>query len=76
MKFKERRGNVFVFDGGYDRDELELVKAKGLNDTYSFKDVYIKPDIKITTSQGILVPLRDIQTAVNLINILKDEGVV
>lgn len=74
MKFKERRGNVFVFDGGYDLEELELersVEAWGVNEFFMFEDVIIHPNLEIVTSGS---SYRDIQTAVNLMNILKDEG--
>ena len=73
MKFKERRGNVFVFDGGYDSEELEL---EYLGDhVYNFKGF-----ISITPSLEIIVcgvaNYKDIQTAVSLMTILKDEGLV
>ena len=76
MKFKERRGNVFVFDGGYDSDELELersVEAGGVNEFFMFEDVVIWPNLEIGTVGS---PYKDIQTAVNLMTILKDEGLV
>ena len=75
MKFKERRGNVFVFDGGYYMDELELVKQGGkMSLFFRFKDIYIKPNFEINTE--FTSAYKDIQTAVNLMTILKDEGLV
>tara|TARA_R110002074_G_scaffold121968_1_gene256491 strand:+ start:15408 stop:15626 length:219 start_codon:yes stop_codon:yes gene_type:complete len=72
MKYKERRGNVFVFDGGYDSEELELTKKFG---GYVFLNVRINPDLDIDTLHGP-ASYKDIQTAVNLMTILKDEGLV
>jgi len=78
MKFKEKRGNVFVFDGGYAGGELELVQ-----DSYGFFNFN---DVTITEKQGKFCIARngvygfmsyqDIQTAVNLMQILIDEGLV
>ena len=76
MKFKERRGNVFVFNGGYDSGELELersVEAGGLNEFFMFEDVVIYPNLEIVTRGA---SYKDIQTDVNLMTILKDEGLV
>jgi len=75
MKFKERRGNVFVFDGGYDSEEMELVKQGGkMSLFFKFKDIYIKPSLEINTEYTS--KYKDIQTAVNLMTILKDDGLV
>ena len=77
MKFKERRGNVFVFNGGYDSEELELTDFYGTN-LYLFKGV-----LEIDTWLNIYAhkesrgfTLDQAQTAVNLMTILKDEGLV
>lgn len=73
MKFKERRGDVFVFDGGYDLEELELVEQGAKMPLFfRFKDIYIKPSFEINTEYTS--KYKDIQTAVNLMTILKDEG--
>ena len=72
MKLKERRGNVFVFDGGYDLEELELVYFR---DAYIFRGVVIRDDMKLACNVS-WVELKDIQTAVNLMTILKNEGLV
>lgn len=73
MKFKHQIGSRFIFDGGYDLDELVMVFDGWY---YLYKNCQILPDLKISSVDGTLMDLRDIQTAVNLINILKDEGVV
>lgn len=73
MKFKEKRGNTFVFDGGYDLGELELLKL--INGFFVFKGVYYNGDLEICTFDSV-VPYKDIQTAVNLMQILINEGLV
>lgn len=75
MKFKERIGNVFVFDGGYDSEELDLVQDDEFG-FFAFKFVVITPDFSVSTYMGRMAPYKDIQTAVNLMTILKDEGLV
>lgn len=73
MKYKERRGNVFVFDGGYEKPvELKLTKKFG---GYVFHNFWISPNLNIDTLHGSS-SYKDIQTAVNLMTILKDEGLV
>lgn len=75
MKFKERIGNVFVFDGGYDLDELELSGPHGYAETYySYNGIYIREDLSVFSEH--IIPYKDIQTAVNLMTILKNEGLV
>lgn len=75
MKYKERRGNVFVFDGGYDSKELELSGPHGLlAPYYNYKSICIRPDLNIFSEY--VNPYKDIQTAVSLMTILKDEGLV
>lgn len=75
MKFKERRGNVFVFDGGYDSEELEVRKIDVV--WYEFRNILISNDLMIDLSlfSGVC-HYNKIQTAVNLMTILKDEGLV
>lgn len=77
MKYKERRGNVFVFDGGSDSGELELVEHKYDDWLYFPKgDLYIREDLAIKHDSDDYCYYKDIQTAVNLMTILKDEGLV
>lgn len=77
MKFKERRGNVFVFDGGYDLDELELAECTNNTGWFNYvrnnSDVWINLDLVLDCEHA---SYKDIQTAVNLMTILKDEGLV
>ena len=77
MKFKERRGNVFVFDGGYDSEELELRMSIITTGLYVYEVhgdvILIDRDLNIECAQ---MRYKDIQTAVNLMTILKDEGLV
>jgi len=76
MKFKEKRGNTFVFDGGYAGGEIEVLSTnldyiKGI----TYRGVVVWNDMDIDTLGGI-VPFSDIQTAVNLMQILIKEGLV
>jgi len=76
MKFKEQRGNVFVFDGGYAGGELELhysSECGRVNEFYMYEEVVIQRDFRITTDGS---SYQDIQTAVKLMQILIDEGLV
>lgn len=76
MKFKEKRGNVFVFDGGYAGGEIEVVSIKlGQKTVIKYKSVVAWNDMDIDTL-GKKVKYIDIQTAVNLMQILIDEGLV
>ena len=80
MKFKERIGNTFVFDGGYDLGELELV-AVDSSDFLKYKSpkgdvVYIDPHLNIKHDPMDYLYYKDIQTAVNLMQILINEGEV
>lgn len=78
MKFKEKIGNIFVFDGGYAGGELELMQ-----DGYGY---LIFKNVIITEKQGEFciaqngiygfMSYQDIQTAVNLMQILINEGLV
>ncbi len=77
MKFKEKRGNVFVFDGGYAGEELELRHSIFGMSTYSY---YVNGDV-ILINRDLEVnceymPFKEIQTAVNLVQILIKEGLV
>ena len=77
MKFKEQRGNVFVFDGGYAGGELELKQDfYGGMICFFYKEVILFGDFHIKTMIGESAPYRDIQTAVNLMQILIKEGLV
>ena len=79
MKFKEKRGNTFVFDGGYDTDELELGYANYSSEMgaiYKFKCVYISSSLHVNSDTESFLPYKDIQTAVNLMQILINEGEV
>lgn len=77
MKFKEQRGNTFVFDGGHAGGELEL--KQGLHGgmiCFIYKKVMLFGDLHIKTMMGELVPYTDIQIAVNLMQILIKEGLI
>lgn len=73
MKFKERRGNVFVFDGGYDSEELEVLGLA--NGFFVYSGIYLDKDSNVCTFDEV-AKYKDIQTAVNLMTILKDKGLV
>ena len=77
MKFKEKRGNTFVFDRGYAGEELELRHSIFGANTYSY---YVNGDVILITRDLEVnceyMPFRDIQTAVNLMQILIKEGLV
>lgn len=77
MKFKEQRGNVFVFDGGNAGKEIEALSTKldGVMTGITHKGVVVWRDMDVDTL-GTIVPYRDIQTAVNLMQILIKEGLV
>jgi hypothetical protein len=76
MKFKEKRGNVFVFDGGYAGGELELFELE--DDWYRLADadLDIRKDFAIRHDAHDYAYQKDIQTAVNLMQILIEEGLV
>lgn len=80
MKYKERRGNVFVFDGGYGSGELELIESDStcfmLYIARGRDRVYIDENLNIKHDPIDYLYYEDIQTAVNLMTILKDEGLV
>lgn len=73
MRFKEKHEGVYYFDGGYDNTVLVL-DTVGL-DVFRFRGVLIRPNLMIKTVDAC-VSLSDIQTAINLMNILKGEGLV
>ena len=77
MKFKEQRGNVFVFDGGYANSEIEVLSTKldGVMTGITYKGVVVWKDMDVDTL-GDIIPYRDIQTAVDLMQILIEEGLV
>lgn len=77
MKFKEQRGSVFVFDGGYAGGELELLEHR-YSDFYELlgTDVSVREDLSIWHEDHSCAPYKDIQTAVNLMQILINEGLV
>lgn len=77
MKFKEQRGNVFVFDGGYANSEIEVLSTNldSVMTGITHKGVVVWKDMDVDTC-GKIVPYRDIQTAVNLMQILINEGLV
>lgn len=76
MKFKEQRGNVFVFDGGYAGGELEL-RTTLSGDAYVYETssdlLIIDKELNISCEY---VSYTDIQTAVNLMQILINEGLL
>ena len=72
MKYLRQENNRFIFGGLYDNGELALVAQK---DVYSFKGVVIRDDMKIAANVS-WIDLKDIQTAVQMMTILKDEGLV
>ena len=69
MKFKNRKGALFIFNGGYEVPELTL-EHLCLNE-YQFNNVIITTDFKIRT---IGSSYSDIQIAFNLMQILMKEG--
>ena len=71
MKFKNRKGALFIFNGGYEVPELTL-KHLCLNE-YQFNNVIITTDFKIRTSDS---SYSDIQIAFNLMQIIKNKGLV
>ena len=71
VKFKEKNGDVFVFDGGYAGSELELT---GSNGCYKYKNIHININMNIWCFD--IMKYQDIQTAVNLVQILIKEGLV
>lgn len=77
MKFKHQIGNRFIFDGGYDSEELEIRGSIITDDLYVYE---VDSDVILIDSSFNIececMPYKDIQTAVNLMNILKDEGLV
>jgi len=77
MKFKEKCGNTFVFDGGYAGEELTLEQRGGTSEFFWFKDVAVNTSLRVTMDDGCInVPYRDIRTAVNLMGILVKERLV
>ena len=76
MKFKEKRGNTFVFDGGHAGVGIEVLSTtldhiKGI----TYRGVVVWNDMDVDTLGGI-AQYSDIQTAVNLMQILIKEGLV
>jgi len=73
VRFKEKRGDVFVFDGGCAGSEFTL---ECLGDSvYNFKGfISITPILEIIVC-GV-ANYSDIQTAVNLMQLLIKEGLV
>ena len=68
MKFKEKRGNVFVFDFGF------RLEKHHKQDRYYCKGVWVTKGL--TISLDAPSHINDIQTAVNLMQILIKEGLV
>lgn len=66
MKFKEKRGNVFVFQN----DGLEYILRKGL-ETYYYRDIRITRGLRVSIDGW--TNSHDIVTAVNLMQILIKE---
>lgn len=72
MKFKEKRGSTFVFESH--GEELKIIEAeKGF--LFIFKDVWVDRSLSVRTLEYSL-KYEDIQTAVNLMQILIKEGLV
>ena len=79
MKFKEKRGNTFVFDGGYAGEELELEYlgySSTMGEMRKYKHVIVTPSLHISKDVDSFIEFSDIQTAVNLMQILIKEGLV
>jgi len=80
MKFKEQRGNVFVFDGGYAGGELKLLKCQEKDEelglVFKYRHILISFSGHINTESIGFARHSDIQTAVNLMQILIEEGLV
>ena len=71
MKYKERRGNVFVFD---DNNGKELIMTSE-GDWFIFGRLRINDRLMIDLDDLMGVcNYKRIKTAVNLMTILKDEG--
>ena len=68
MKFKEKRGNKFLFDFG-----LRLEKHPN-KDKYYCKGVWVTKELNISLDAPSHI--NDIQAAVNLMQILIKEGLV
>lgn len=74
MKFKEQRGSVFVFDGGEAGGELEL---DIVGSWFKFKGyLLITKELKLKCNDSLWATHTDIQTAVKLMQILINEGLV
>ena len=71
MNFKEKRGNVFVFDNGSELENRGCTKA-----WFWYGNVGVNRYMAITLIEDVFVPYEDIQTAVNLMQILIKEGLV
>ena len=67
MKFKEQRGNVFVFD--VDGCELECRVSEGKSITYGKVKVF--PDLCVIANER---PFSTIQRSVQMMQILIDRG--
>ena len=76
MKFKEKLGNIFVFDGGYAGEEIKVLSTSLDQRTgIIHRGVVVWNDMGIDTL-GKIAKYTDIQTAVNLMQILINEGLV
>lgn len=75
MKYLRQENNRFIFeDGG---EELSAIRANliGGGAEISYKKVVVWDDFDVGLS-GRIEPFKDIQTAVQMMTILKDKGLV
>jgi hypothetical protein len=78
VKYKGKQGNKYIFDGGYDKGELKLIECYS-SDFLKFKSdkgkvLYIDKHLNVKHDPMDYIYYKDIQTAVNLMEILIKEG--
>ena len=74
MKFKEKNGNYYVFDGGYDDKEFVLHKVNG--EFIFLGGVAVSKELYVRTINGASAPLSTIQIALNLMQILIEDKLI
>jgi len=79
VKFKEQRGNTFVFENELTGEELNMDKVRGFPHPlyeYAQAEILVRTDLAIIPMESTAIFFEDIQTAVNLMQILIKEGLV
>lgn len=79
MKFIARRGDTFVFIGGYKKDEFTLRRCQYNNGEYwlLFNDyILVNRHYQIKIPYGETASYQDIQTAICMVQMLLVEGVI